>query len=403
MNLSFLRNLGIVTVVHAVAGLLALVYNMIVSRRLGVADYGLFQAIMAIYSTLTIFVGPLNMATAHCVATCEDSVRPCVVGKFVRFALWVGGGCSGVVICSSLWLTELLHSSVFPFIWLAALVLATAVLTTFYGALQALGAYLRYAVAKVSESLIGLVVGSLLVVGGAGTSGAVLGYVLGMMSILLFFSLRRSFYSFGPSTYDAGAELRAFVNILIAYGLIFFVGDFPVVLARSRLSAELSGLYGALYNLRNLVLPFCLALATPLYSRTVSAPDGHKTFLQVLVPVLGLGAAFLGVGVLCPRLPFRFIYGAAFVKASDYMTLYGVALALQMVSVITIFYQVARRRLLLIGLLVPVVVIVIGMILPGLTIRRIIVAQSLAWASFLACASLRRFVISLASERARIS
>jgi O-antigen/teichoic acid export membrane protein len=281
------------------------------------------------------------------------------------------------------WLAGLLRSRVYSIIWMAALVTVTAMLVTFYGAIQGRNAYGLYSVAKVAEAAMVLVTGSTLVILGAGASGAVLGYVLGALSPLLFFLTRRQLYTLCQGTASVRAELRTFVSILLVYATALFVSDFSVVLARSRLSAYESGLYAALYSLRQLVLPFCSALAAPLYSRTVSEDQGHTAFVQVLAIVSGLGGAFLAIGVLAPRLPFLLIYGPAFAEASRYVVAYGFALLLLMLSIVTMFYQVARSKIVLVHLLVPVVVLVIASVLPSPSIPRLILSQAIAWGCYL--------------------
>ena len=380
---AFLRDLGAVSVSEAVAGIAAFLYIMVVSRRLGVSDYGLFQAVMALFSILTIFVGPLNLATVHCVSVSDDPQKSAVVGSLVRFSFWIGIACASLVVLLSSWLTGVLYGGIGPVICVAVLVALTAVLTVFYGAWQAYGAYTAYAITRIAESLIRLGVGSILVMAGTGASGAVLGYVLGTGSLLALSFARTRFYSFSRGRFDVRSQLETFVGILSVYGTIFFVGDFPVVLARSRLGAEASGLYGALYGLRTLVLPFCLASVAPLYARTVGVSSGHKPFLQVLVPILGLGGVFFLVGVFLPRLPFQIIYGTAFVGAARYMAGYGIALSLQMVSIITMFYQIAQKRLERVYLLVPVLILVTGAVWPGLSIPKLVLIQVVAWALYL--------------------
>jgi hypothetical protein len=137
------------------------------------------------------------------------------------------------------------------------------------------------------------------------------------------------------------------------------------------------------YGLRQLVMPLCFALAAPLYSRAVAVPVGRPAFLQPLAVVLCLGGAFMGAGALFPRLLLRVVYGAAFVGASRYMVLYGLALTLQMASVISMFYQIARKSIVPMYLLVPIITMTIGTVLPDLTIPKLIAAQALAWGLYL--------------------
>jgi O-antigen/teichoic acid export membrane protein len=190
MKKIFLKDVGIVTIAQIVVGLSALLYTIITSRLLGVADYGLFQAVIALFASVSVFNLSLNLATTHGVGVSEDHIKPRIVGEFLWIAMLVGGLSAIIIIGLSPWLKNIINTeSQFPILCLSLMIVARAVLTTFYGALQGNNRYSSFSAAKIIESLICLGVGTALIVAGAGVSGALLGYVLSMLIVIVVFFL----------------------------------------------------------------------------------------------------------------------------------------------------------------------------------------------------------------------
>lgn len=389
MGRPFARGLGVVLVGHAVAGLLALVYTVFVSRSLRVADYGYLQAVMGILGTVTIFLGPLSLATVHCVSASPPAGRPAAAGSLIKLALSIGGACTAGVLLLVPRLADMLRGGLLPLIAMALLISTMAVLTVLYGVLMAQGLYRQYAAVKVVEALTVLVVGAVLVGRGAGASGAVLGYVVGTSLPGLYLLARRRLYAFQGGLRAVWREFRALVTIVLVYGAVSVVSDLAVVVARARLSAESSGLYAALYNLRHLVLPFCLAAALSLYSRILSGEDRREALWPVLAFVLGMGGMLVAIGALVPWLPLQVIYGPDFVAAERYLALYGVVVLLHMVSIVVMFYQVAAGRLVRLDLVLAVLPMVGAVLWPHLDLVGLIAAQIAAWSLYLAVALIR--------------
>ena len=184
----FLKDVGIVTIAQIVVGLSALLYTIITSRLLGVADYGLFQAVMALYATVSVFNLPLNLAATHGVGVSEDHIKPKIVAEFLWIAVLVGGLSTIIIIGLSPWLKNIMNvGSLFPVLCMSLMIITRAVLTTLYGTLQGDNRYPLFSAAKIIESLICLGVGATLIMVGAGASGGILGYVVAMLVVIVFF------------------------------------------------------------------------------------------------------------------------------------------------------------------------------------------------------------------------
>jgi O-antigen/teichoic acid export membrane protein len=388
MELFFIKDVLVFSWAQLVAGIFYFAYMFISARLLGVSDYGLFQSLMGIYGILLVFASPLNMATIHSVATSDDRIKPFALGAYLRVALTLGVCCLALVLVSSPYLAKTLHAaSISPFFWLAFLLLVSPVLTTFYGGLQGKNLYPFFSIVKIMESLIVLGIGSVILILRPAPSGAVSGYVVSMAALSVFFFTRRGLFDFRKGRYSIRQNLLSLGGPLAIVGTLMFVCNIPVIIARIRLTEEMAGLFGALFPLRNLVLPFAFATAVPLYSRTVSAHSEPRILLKAILFVLLPGSIFLFISAACPEWFFRTLYGKDFLGASRYMMQYGFALVFHMISMVIMFYNAARHKSAYSLLIIPAAIISSLAILPDLSIGKIIMTQIISWTAYLAITS----------------
>ena len=384
VHLLFLKDVAVFSAAQAIAGVALLGYTCISARLLGRADYGLFQAVMGIYGIFIVVGSPLNIVTLHLVAKAKSDAKPFALGALVRVALVIGGACSLLVIVLSSYFANVLHiETLWPFVSLAGLVVAAPLLTTFYGGVQGRSQYSFFSIAKIAESLLVVGLGTALIVAGAGVAGAVSGYFGGMALVSLFFLTRRDLYSFRKGSYSTHIDLYSVTKPLAVFGALLFVANAPMIVARARLTEEAAGLFGALYSLRSVVLPFAFAVALPLYSRTVSGHGEPRMVLKAFLLVIMLAGAFLAVGAISPRWFIQTLYGSDFVEASAYMTTYGFYLLLHMICMVVMFRQAATNTLIPAWLLIPITIVATLATIPDLSIRKILITQIVAWISYL--------------------
>ena len=371
---------------QAFAGIIYFCYVIVSARLLGVASFGLFQAVIGVYGIIFLFGHPLNLVTIHAVATAEESLQPFVLGSFLRIAIIIGGACLIFFIAISPHLAKILHTgSNWPFISMAFLLLANTILTTFYGGLQGRTQYLFFSISVTSQSLIVLLIGVMLIKMGLGASGAVTGYTGSAALLVAFFFTRRKLFNFRRSIYSIRRELIPLAKPVAVMGTVLFVMNFPAVVARMRLTEDMAGLFGTLFSMRNLVLPFTFAVVLPLYSHTISQKHQTRMVGKAVVYIFLLGSVFILIGILCPTWFFRTFYGGSFVDASNYMTLYGLALLSHMLSMVFLFDYAAKETFSFIPLLFPVFSILSLLFIPDLSINKIILIHILSWCLFLCC------------------
>lgn len=186
---------------------------------------------------------------------------------------------------------------------------------------------------------------------------------------------------------------------MVAFGTLLLIANVPVVAGRIRLDSEMSGLFGSLYNMRNIVLPFVFAIAIPFYTRTLSMQEESRMLLKALVLVSGLAGIFFIVLLICPRLIITTLYGGEFVGAVKYIIPYGLSIYLEMLAVILTFQQAAKRNINLPILVIPITILFIGLALPNINISSLVKVQIFVWLIFIACIMSRRIFYAKAIKR----
>lgn len=388
----FFRHVGLVSSAQLAAGCIAFTYTIVSARILGVENYGLFQSVMGIYYAFSLFFNmPLSLAVTHCVGVEKDEQkRGELLGDFLRLTLISTGILAVIVLGLSGWMREALHAeSRTSLAGVAVLLVTTGILTAFQGSLQGRLWYGLYAVLKIAEAVFVLVIGWLLLSAGMGVSGAVWAYPLSMSLMMLYYFYRRDLVRSGGRFGELKRELKPLVSIVAVFGVLLLVDNLPVILARARLDAETSGLFGSLYNLRNMLWPVAYAVTTPFYSHLFESENRRGLFSRALLLVSVLGAAFSLVGVTAARPLFSLLYGSAFAGASVYMPLYGIVLLLEMVCLVCLLHDIAEGSMhyAVLGMMAAVFAVGAGI---GSSLPALMTAQGAACVSSLLLRSVLR-------------
>jgi O-antigen/teichoic acid export membrane protein len=236
------------------ANALAIVFTVVFTRLLGVGDYGALGALLSTFTILAVAGTALQVAVARETALGHLG-GPGAVGAAIRRYLTqlavAGVAITGASFVLREEIAELI--AVPEHALAAAAILPTGVLwlvlSVLRGALQGLHAYTAVGASLVLEAFGRLVFGLVLVLGGAGVTGAFLGTPLAMIgaAVALWVLLRRRV---GASPIESTPRT---LSSLVAggwapiVGLIFLAAlqNVDVIVAKREMTDEAAGAYAA--------------------------------------------------------------------------------------------------------------------------------------------------------------
>ncbi len=381
----FLQHVGAISLSQAIAGIASFLYMIIAARLLKVNDFGLFQALLSVYWIFSLFSMPLHLSTVHCVGIYSGEARRQVGGEFLQIGALAGSLIALFLILTGPLVARLLNSfSVYPIVFTALMIFLRPILISFYGMLQGAGRHLAFSMSVLTEAVSRLLFGSAFLFLKFGPSGAISGYVFAMLCLILFFlTQQRTLYSLQWGFATVRKELRSVGLIMTTLGFYLFMDNFPMMISRARMDADTTGLFGVLFSLRNTLLPFTLAVSVPFYEQILSQErEEPGLFKKAFLIVAGLGTGFLIVALIGSEWLVKTLYGMGYAKAAEYIFLYGVALAIEMLALLILFYQIGKKQMKPIYLLVPLGVMLTWFLTRELTILSAITGQIISWAVF---------------------
>lgn len=382
---SFFRDVGLLSFAEGISGFVLLLYTIICARQLGVVEYGLFQALLAFYASLSFLALPLYFGSIHFIARAPSEQKKQAASEFLLFSAVLCLCLSIIVAALAVPLAEYLNcKNVLPPVLISLLLFVRSLLMVVYGSLQATLELRSFARARLAESLLCFLSGLLFVFAGLQATGALLGYLVAASSLLIFFVFRMNSFSKSFHFSLLRAEIASMSSLFLGLAVLLALSNFPMLLARGSLDPSSGGYLAALFNLRNLILPFSFAISIAFYTRQLSEEQESAMFQKAILLICVLGLGFLLAGVICPGLIISSIYGAEFAPAATYMKLYGVCLWLEMLSMLMFFHGLASKSFRAKLLIIPVLLTLSMFACLELhSIQTILLIQLAGWSGFI--------------------
>lgn len=342
-----------------VAGTLMLVFVFISAKLLNKEEFSLFQSLMGLSNIILFFGLPLNIATVHTIAMTEDKDKPAMLGYFLKLSALLGFIAAVFIIVSSPWFkTAFYAKSSFSFFYLALFVLVCSILTSFYGGLQGANRYAFFSLVKMCESAGILILGITFMIFNSVAASAVAGYAASMTLAILFLLTQRDVYSFKATPINDRNKLYLMIRPVAILGILVFISDFPMIIARHKLSIEFSGAFAAIYSLRSATFPFAYAVAVPLYSRYISGEFKPNLLWKSISISVIIGLTAIIICTFWPREIINITFGSEFASASEYLPHYSYAMAIQAVVIVLMFGWLSDTSFPLLYLLIPVAMMI---------------------------------------------
>jgi O-antigen/teichoic acid export membrane protein len=322
-----------------------------------VGDYGALGALLSTFTILAVAGTALQVAVARETALGHLG-GPGAVGAAIRRYLTqlavAGVAITGASFVLREEIAELI--AVPEHALAAAAILPTGVLwlvlSVLRGALQGLHAYTAVGASLVLEAFGRLVFGLVLVLGGAGVTGAFLGTPLAMIgaAVALWVLLRRRV---GASPIETTPRT---LSSLVAggwapiVGLIFLAAlqNVDVIVAKREMTDEAAGAYAAAVVAAKLVVWVAIGIGLYLLPeatrRAAAGLDPRPVFLRTLGLVALISVPALAIFAVFPALLLRLAFGEDFTSAADALVVLGAAMTLLAIAYLAVQYMLALRQ-----------------------------------------------------------
>ena len=316
------------------------VFNMVMSRRLGVADYGVLVSLLSVFMVVSIPLQTLQTVLARAVAE-GAAKRKLRILSSLHGSSWVALGWTGALVLVFSFLGRVplanflhLHASTWIF-HLVFMILGAAAGTLTKAFLQGLQKYDQMGFQISLDTLVRLAVAVVLVMGGGGVGGALFSQVLSSwigVGLGLWFISRslRPFWSLKPR-WQWHKEARFAAPVALAFLLYSLLTITDVAFARHWFSPEEAGYFSAVATIGRVFQhgPFMLTAymfpkAAFMHSREQSARPLIKRTMA-MTGWVGGGAILACVLLKGPLI--RILFGGQYVEAVEILPWYALGMA----------------------------------------------------------------------------
>jgi O-antigen/teichoic acid export membrane protein len=332
------------------------VFHLVISRRLGVVDYG---TLYALFAGMAFFGAPANILTMIVVRYAAEfrvlgdgaHLRALSTWAFKRTAVLA----AVVVFLGMVFARPIAQSlridDARSVVLASAILAASVVLPSVMGILQGAEDFNRFAVSTVLEGFLKAALGIGLVCMGFGVNGALTGFALSSVIAFVYtlFVVRKRFArSSEPLHLNARRLAKTSAGIVAATAALNVLGFSDVLLVKHFFSPRDAGLYSVV-SLAGKVLYFLVgfipAVVLPKVTARVSRGESAAVVLiQAGLCIVGICGSALCFVFLAPGLVVRVMSGDAFSAAAPLVFPYACAMTLLALSGAAVAYKVGVHR-----------------------------------------------------------
>jgi O-antigen/teichoic acid export membrane protein len=317
---------ALIAVASTAANLLSYLFNLLMTRSLGVQGYGELASLLAIVVTASVPGVALQAVIARRITT-----RRTPTGLFA-VTVWLSLGVAGLVLVLEPALAPLLHLSGFAVVgWTAGYLLPTTFSYALQGILQGRQRFLALGLLLIALALAKLAGALLAVAWSASSSIALGGATVATVIVVAVVAPRILRLAPGRAPDRIGAELTRDVGAIMG---VLVLSSLDLLLARHYLPARQSGIYAA----GNLITRACFwgpaFLAMSSYPRFATPAERRAALRHSTGLLTGLAAVALLLTIAAAGLVpvligsgYRSLSHQAWLFAADGLALAGVQLA----------------------------------------------------------------------------
>ncbi len=350
--------------VSVFTGAMDYLFQVMMGRALGPADYGVLGSLGAVsYFLFFFFERTMRVTTAKYVSEVNETGDKEKTGQLhstiIRMVFAVGIICLVVFAALSKAMADYLQISEVSLVIIVGLIsFFSCLFHVNLGMMQGLQRFMSLAMNNVIRSVLKLLLGLGLVALGFGLFGALGAILLGITFALpfSFYSIRdyllikRSKKSFKERRNDGTAReaLLFLVPTMVTMAALAIPTNLDVIIVKHFFTSEDTGLYTAATVFGRLLLFIPVGLTTALFPKIVIKHVQN----QDPRPLLARGLLFTGVAtgvvtLLLYMFPGTFLmlfYGQKYMAAQDLLKYYGLMIYFFSLTQVLVFYHLARAN-----------------------------------------------------------
>ncbi len=366
LRTDFIRHGALVFAAMTLVNLFNYVFHFLLSRRLGVSEYGALASLMAALVIASVPSGMLTLIvvkyTAEFKAVGDQARLRTLSDKLIVFCsvLAIGAATLGYLLRHQVGLYLKISNS--TAIIIVSLILGLNLMVpAVRGILQGLQDFKAYAISTIIEAVGKAALGVTFVYMGLGLTGAVLGYVLAS-TLSLIYTVGASRANLGVQTAPLFLDLR---RLLKTSGGVFFytagitsLGFLDLLLVKHYFVPHNAGIYSAISLIGKILLFVVGFVPTVVLPKATALATGGKNPISMLIQA-GIAMAVISISGLAVLWVFPVpivaaVVGRAFVAAAPYLFSYGCAMTLLAITTLVATYKIALHRF---DFVLPIVVV----------------------------------------------
>lgn len=352
----FMRDGAIVFASTMFVNILNFAIHFILSRKLGVVDYGVFGSLLSLLTIVGLPVGFITLTvvkfTAEFHAVGDRAKIRVLSMRILTLGAILGGIAIGLGLALQNQIAAYLHFTDTRSVVMAAVVLAISfVVPSLRGVLQGTQDFVALAVSTSIESMLKIALAVTLVYAGWGVVGIFAGYTIaGTCGFLYTLWAVRRYWDPMPTllAIDARRLFQTTGAIAIGTSAITLIGFIDVPLVKHFFDPAPAGLYNAVSVCGRMiffVVGFIPMLVLPKAAeRAASGRSASVVLRQGIGVTLVLGIMGLALFLFVPDAVVRVTFGAAFLPAAKYIFAYGVAMSLLGLTNVVVTYKIGLHQ-----------------------------------------------------------
>lgn len=362
---ALVRDAAILFILSMLANVCDYLFQVSVSRRLGPAQYGIFVSLTGLFFIVSVPSGTLQTAITKFVssykATNQDSKIAYLFFNAIKKLSFVGFIILLLFLLGSGHISSFLRiPSSLPVIIVGVSLGLSLVMPVVWGTLQGLQKFTHLGGNLFLNSFSRLVMGLLLVCLGLGVSGAlgalILAWVIAFFAAL--FPLRPHLFSpehLVDSEVNFVEVYRYSLPTLVALLCFTVLRNMDVIFVKHFFSPLDAGFYSAVAVVGRVFFALPATIAGVMFPRVSELHAQNSESRTLLKKCLVLSLLLLGVGalgcLLFPRFVILALFGSSYLPTEPLVRVFGVAITPLVLSGILISYNLARREMKFIYLL----------------------------------------------------